>query len=257
MQPALKATAEWVRTLQCQIDSIDLCHSGDGNGVTIQANAERVPNPEDKKRTRDYFEDNPVIRSLVLSAKGSRWVWGQEMFHDTGGRGFVQANRLGNEVLLREVLRLGAFTATDRVLELYCGSGNFTFSIAEHAQKVVGLDVDRNAIGSAKSLARKLGVTNTRFLCGPAEAAQHLLSKAPQRFTKLLLDPPREGARRVLQNIKAPGPSEILYVSCNPSTLARDLALLSSKGYRLKEIQPLDLFPQTYHVEAIAWLMLA
>jgi 23S rRNA (uracil1939-C5)-methyltransferase len=141
------------------------------------------------------------------------------------------------------------------VLELFCGSGNFTGPLAARAAALAAVE----AQGPALELARgDLAGTGTRFYAG--DALQLALALARERlpggagFSRLLLDPPREGARGIGPALTALGVSRVVYVSCDPATLARDLRACVEAGFGLEAVQPVDLFPQTHHVETVALL---
>lgn len=253
IESLLKPIANWVRSLKSRLDTVDVCRPSERSGVILRGELRGAFHPDDDRQTRDFLEKSPLIQAVVLSARGWTKKWGAAP-PEAGGEGFLQPNRSGNAILVEEVLRLGGFQPGDRVLDLHCGSGNFTLPIASRVQRVMGLDSDPHAIRSARRLAKELRVTNASFLVGLAEEQKTLLTGG---FNKLILDPPREGALALVQSIGRDGPREILYVSCNPATLARDLALLLRNGYELREVQPVDLFPQTYHVETLAAMVLA
>ena len=141
---------------------------------------------------------------------------------------------------------------TDRVLELYCGAANFTLSIAKRVRKVVAVEGHRPSVDTGKLNAELNGLSNIRWIASHVPAAVKQLAKRQERFSKIVLDPPRAGAKGIEQNLAALNAEKILYVSCNPTTLARDLAGLAKHGYKLTRVQPIDLFPQTFHVETVA-----
>jgi 23S rRNA (uracil1939-C5)-methyltransferase len=165
---------------------------------------------------------------------------------------FTQVNAGINRLMLQRALELLALESTDRVLDLFCGLGNFTLPIARKAQHVVGVEGAQMMVERGTENARVNGITNAEFYCAdltqPPE--QHAFLKAG--FDKILLDPPRSGAQEVLPALVALHPSRIVYVSCNPATLARDAGILATLGYRLEAAGAMDMFPHTSHVEAIA-----
>jgi 23S rRNA (uracil1939-C5)-methyltransferase len=141
------------------------------------------------------------------------------------------------------------------VLELYSGAGNFTHSIAKRVGDIVAVEGYRPAVESGQHSAQAIGITHIHWICSPVPAALAQLKKHRQRFSKIVLDPPRSGAKGIDRDLAALGAEKILYISCNPTTLARDLAALTKQGYSLGTVQPVDLFPHTFHVEAIATLV--
>jgi 23S rRNA (uracil1939-C5)-methyltransferase len=140
------------------------------------------------------------------------------------------------------------------VLELYCGAGNFTLSIARRSGEVVAVEGQRRAIDSGKLNAQRYGIENIRWRAAPVPSAVATLARRKERFDKIVLDPPRAGAKAMDRDLAAMNAEIILYVSCNPATLARDLAALTKRGYKLATVQPVDLFPQTFHLESLAVL---
>jgi 23S rRNA (uracil1939-C5)-methyltransferase len=128
--------------------------------------------------------------------------------------------------------------------------------IARRVQSVVAVEGDRAALANARLNAQKNGIANIRWICAPVPAALSELKRKRERFSKIVLDPPRAGARGIEKDIAALRAEKITYVSCNPATLARDVAGLAELGYKLRSVQPVDLFPQTFHVETLASLEL-
>ena len=147
--------------------------------------------------------------------------------------------------------------AEDIVVDLYCGVGALSLIIAPHVASVLGIEVAPAAVESAQHNAKLNGVTNTRFLCGKVEDifTNHFVKQKHINNAKIVIDPPRSGIEKkalaVIAQTKAP---TLLYISCNPATLARDVAVLCDSGYTLTEITPVDLFPHTLHIETIAVL---
>ena len=167
---------------------------------------------------------------------------------------FIQVNDAANQEIVDSVLHMLALTQTDRVLELFCGLGNLTLPVASHVDRVVGLDYDEQLVRRGKDNALFNHKDNVEFIRADLTEAPVGEWWASERFTKLLLDPPRSGALEILNTIVPTlAPERIVYVSCNPETLARDAATLTARfGYRLEAIQVVDMFAHTGHVETIA-----
>ncbi len=143
-----------------------------------------------------------------------------------------------------------------RILDLYCGSGLFTLPLAQAGHSVLGVEVDLPLIQTAKRSAQENGVV-ADFRSGKCDRIVHRLCQEGETFDTAIVDPPRKGlSRALIEDLKPLGIQKILYVSCSPPTLARDLKLLSEKGYRAEWIQPLEMFPQTYHIETATSLVL-
>jgi len=166
---------------------------------------------------------------------------------------FCQVNAEQNENLIETVLDFAQPGPTRRILELYCGSGNFSLFLARLGAQVFGIEGNRAAVAQARANAVNNGVNGCRF--ESADVNQIKLKSLPFKCNSLLLNPPRSGCGpRVIEQICGLKPSSIVYVSCNPATLARDLKLMCEGGYHLDRIQPLDMFPQTCHIETIVRL---
>lgn len=171
-------------------------------------------------------------------------------FHPTD---FTQVNAGLNRLMVARALELMALTKDDIVLDLFCGLGNFSLPLAKHCSKVIGVEGSDTMVARATMNARANGLTNTAFYCANLEQSDALTMLLPQQFTKLLIDPPRSGALEIVKQIEKLNPKRLVYVSCNPATLARDADILvNHKGYRLKAAGVMDMFPHTAHVESIA-----
>ncbi|OQX31132.1 MAG: 23S rRNA (uracil(1939)-C(5))-methyltransferase [Candidatus Sedimenticola endophacoides] len=166
---------------------------------------------------------------------------------------FTQVNSELNRLMIDRALDLLAPAADERVLDLFCGLGNFTLPLARRAGEVIGVEGDAGLVARARDNARRNGIGNSAYftanLYGDLEREPWLR----QRFDKVLLDPPRSGALEVLEHLPPMGAERIVYVSCYPGTLARDADLLVNRhGYRLVSAGVMDMFPHTAHVESIA-----
>jgi 23S rRNA (uracil1939-C5)-methyltransferase len=164
--------------------------------------------------------------------------------------GFAQVNPEQNRRLVAAVVAAAALTGRERVLDLFCGVGNFSLPLARRAAAVVGVECYAPAIADAVANAARAGIANAAFHAEPAAGA----ALRHGDFDLILLDPPRDGAYPIMRDLLAARPRRILYVSCDPATLARDLQPLVHHGYRVAATQPFDLFPQTWHVESLTVL---
>ena len=156
---------------------------------------------------------------------------------------FTQVNASINRLMLQRALQLLELQPTDRVLDLFCGLGNFTLPIARHAQSMVERGRENAGLN---------GITNAEFHCADLTQSPEQHAFLRKGFDKILLDPPRSGAQEVLPALVAMKPQRIVYVSCNPATLARDAGVLATLGFQLQAAGAMDMFPHTGHVEAIA-----
>jgi 23S rRNA (uracil1939-C5)-methyltransferase len=167
--------------------------------------------------------------------------------------GFSQINLPQNRRLVTEVFALMKPHPTDRILDLFCGNGNFSIPLALAGAIVVGMDDYGGSIRDAMTNAHNAGVDVDYRTCDAHRAVQSLLGHQ-ERFTAMLLDPPRAGARDISSVVHGLGMEYIVYVSCDPMTLTRDLAIILNNGYSVKFTRVIDLFPQTYHMESVTLL---
>jgi ASC-1-like (ASCH) protein/precorrin-6B methylase 2 len=146
-------------------------------------------------------------------------------------------------------------TKDDTVLDLYCGVGTITLCMAKAAGKVIGVEVIEQAVEDAKDNAKRNGIENAEFFCGDAGAAALELERSGVKADVVVVDPPRKGLNAdAIEALARIAPRRIVYVSCDPATLARDVALLKERGYVLSKVQTADLFPRCAHIESIALL---
>lgn len=168
---------------------------------------------------------------------------------------FYQVNRAQAERLYKKAAEYAGDKKTKLLLDLYCGAGTIGLSMADKAEELIGIETVAPAIEDAKKNAAANGIENARFICADAgEAAEKLLGEG-KRPEVIVLDPPRKGCSE--QTIKAAAkmaPDRIVYVSCDPATLARDCAVFKELGYEVEEATPVDLFPRTAHVETVCLL---
>jgi 23S rRNA (uracil1939-C5)-methyltransferase len=166
---------------------------------------------------------------------------------------FFQVNWEQNRNMVRTVLDLAGPTSEETVLDLYCGIGNFALPLARKAERVIGVESGYSAIEDAKRNAELNGITNAEFIADDLQKGLKTLLERKLRAGVIVLDPPRAGATlKTLERILAFVPRKIVYVSCNPATLARDLKFFHLFGFQLDRLQPVDMFPWTYHIEAVA-----
>jgi len=166
---------------------------------------------------------------------------------------FYQVNWGQNRNMVRTVLDFAALAGSETVLDLYCGIGNFALPLARRARNVIGIESGFSSIEDAKANALLNNITNTEFIADDMDKGLKALLARKMRADVIVLDPPRAGATlKTLERVLAFVPKKIVYVSCNPSTLARDLKFFHLFGFRLDRLQPVDMFPYTYHIECVA-----
>jgi len=169
---------------------------------------------------------------------------------------FYQVNWEQNKNMLRTVLEFAGLAGTETVLDLYCGIGNFALPMARTASRVIGIESGFSSIEDAKANAVLNHINNAEFIADDLQKGLKTLMQRNLRADVVVLDPPRSGATiTTLERILAFVPKKIVYVSCNPATLSRDLKFFNLFGYRLDRLQPLDMFPWTYHIECVAELV--
>lgn len=168
---------------------------------------------------------------------------------------FFQVNPLQTEVLYNKALEYADLKENDTVFDIYCGIGTISLFLAQKASKVYGIEIVEDAIKDAKINAKLNNLNNVEFYVGKAEEVVPNMYKEGKTANVVVVDPPRKGCDdKVLDTIVSMQPDRVVYVSCNPSTLARDLSYLDERGYKCSEIQPVDMFPHTMHVECVAKL---
>jgi len=165
---------------------------------------------------------------------------------------FYQINPVQTEILYQKAITYAGLTGAETVFDLYCGIGTIALFAAGKAKKVIGVEVIPEAVEAARRNAERNGITNAEFYAGEAETVVPQLYEQGVKADVVFVDPPRKGCdEALLRTLVAMAPRRIVYVSCNPSTLARDLKYLTGEGFEVKEVQPVDMFPWTVHVESV------
>lgn len=204
-------------------------------------------------------------RTNVIMGQESKLIWGKDVIIDKIGdlefeisaHSFFQVNPEQTEKLYEQTLKYAQLTGKETVIDAYCGIGSISLFLAQHAKKVYGVEIVPQAIDNAKENAKRNGLTNVEFYVGEAEKVMPWWRAQGLRPDVIVVDPPRKGCdEALLRAMIEMEPERIVYVSCNPSTLARDLRILAEGGYETKEIQPIDMFPQSSHVECVSQIVL-
>lgn len=202
-------------------------------------------------------------KTNLIFGDRNRLLWGQDHVREKLAHltvqlsltAFHQVNHQMAVKLYQTIEKLARLTGRETVVDLYSGVGFISLWLARHCREVFGIEDNEAAVRDAVRNQKLNGLTNCHWLAGPAEQKINWLLERRIRPDLVILDPPRVGlSPKALAKILALKSGRIIYVSCNPTTLARDLAQFCQKGYRLETVQPLDMFPQTSHVEAIAVL---
>lgn len=168
--------------------------------------------------------------------------------------GFSQVHYQQNLNLVRLTVEGAGLSGKERVLDLFCGNGNLTLPLASSTRNVVGVEEYEPSIADARRNAAGNGVDNVTFVCADAETEIRRLIQLGETFDVIVLDPPRSGALQLMHQLPLLQPQRIVYVSCNPVTLARDVAILIENGFRVAKATPLDMFPQSFHIESVTLL---
>ena len=170
-------------------------------------------------------------------------------------RSFYQVNLVQTEILYQKALELAGLTGREAVIDAYCGIGTIGIIAAKKAGKVIGVELNPDAVRDAVSNAKQNGVDNIRFYCNDASRFLLNMSAQGEKADVVLMDPPRSGStEEFMDSIAKMGALRVVYVSCNPETLARDLKYMKRLGYKAEEAWPVDLFPWTGHVETVCLL---
>ena len=181
-----------------------------------------------------------------LSIAGNRFL--------TTPSAFTQVNSSVNELMIKSVIDFAELTGEETVLDLYSGIGNFSIPLARKSKEVLGVEISNNSVKLARENLKLNSINNIVFQNAACEDAIQILNDQEEQFYLIVLDPPREGAKEVMEGIVDLGPEKIIYISCDPATLARDLKKLDSLGYRIIKVRPFDMFPQTFHIESVTLL---
>jgi 23S rRNA (uracil1939-C5)-methyltransferase len=202
-------------------------------------------------------------KTNVILGTQCKTLWGKDNITDYIGEfkfevsalSFFQVNSIQTEVLYSKALEYANLSGGEVVLDAYCGTGTISLFLSQKAKKVYGVEIVPEAIENAKINAKENNVHNTEFIVGEAECVIPKLISEGVCADVVVVDPPRKGCdKSLLEAISSMKPKTIVYVSCDPGTLARDLGILEELGYKTLEIQPVDMFPQTAHVECVAKL---
>ena len=244
---------------------------GDNETMLVLVTAtENLPN--EKSIVRALRNELPNITSIqqniqpqhnnVILGRETKILYGKRTIKDKiknfnfniSARSFFQVNTSQAEKLYQKVLEFAELQGDEIVVDAYCGTGTISLFLARHARKVYGLEIVSSAIADAKLNARLNNIRNAEFRIGDAVI---MLPKLGIRPDVIVLDPPRAGCdEKILLTIAKLKPKKIIYVSCNPATLARDLKILTENNFTTKIIQPVDMFPFTTHIESVALLKL-
>ncbi|MBO4283222.1 MAG: 23S rRNA (uracil(1939)-C(5))-methyltransferase RlmD [Clostridia bacterium] len=247
--------------------------------LTFVLNGETLPHAE--RVIRELTERFPALvgigininreKTNVICGEEYKTLWGRDEITDElagvtlsfSAASFYQVNRDAAELLYGRAKEIAGFTGDELLLDLFCGVGSIGLSMADAVRQVVGIEIVPDAVRCANENAKRNGIANAAFFADDATNTERLLAGVetaqgkPLAPDAVILDPPRKGCdEKLLSFLAGRKIPKIVYISCNPETLARDAAVLTKRGYALSEISPVDLFPRTAHVEAVVRLTL-
>ena len=236
--------------------------------VVLSANADSIP--KSGELIEAICKVSPKVSSIILNINKKRTnlvlgdknvtLWGKDVLsaklcglsYEISPHSFFQINPVQTEKLYNKAIELADIGENDRVLDIYCGIGTISLTTAKKAKSVIGVEIVPEAIENAKENAIRNGITNAEFYCSAAEDIVPQLLKDGESPDIVILDPPRKGSdEATLSAIANAQPKRIVYVSCNPATLARDAQFLTENGYNAEKVTAVDMFPHTVHVESV------
>ncbi|WP_145028353.1 23S rRNA (uracil(1939)-C(5))-methyltransferase RlmD [Paenibacillus sp. Y412MC10] len=240
--------------------------------IVLVTNGDKIPHADEWiSEIREQLQSVVSIcqnvntkQTNVIFGDVTRVLWGSEVIYDYIGdvkfaisaRSFYQVNPAQTEVLYGKTVEYAQLTGKETVIDAYCGIGTISLFLAQHAGKVYGVEIVPEAIEDARRNAELNGMSNVTFEVGASEDVIPAWKEQGIEADVIVVDPPRKGCDpKLLETILEMKPERVVYVSCNPSTLARDLRVLEDGGYRTVEVTPVDMFPHTVHVESVAWLV--
>ena len=259
---------EFTRLLS-RTESLELLFNPASSLITLIFHLSQKTRPADKQHAATLTEIFDSLEHIIFSAKGfapsgksflSFSIPPLPQFTDkqitlsweTGG--FCQVNLEQNLKLIQTVLTFASADKKNSVLDLFCGMGNFSIPLAIVSGSLLGIEGQGSAIRSARKNSEDAGLTNTSFTKQPVHDACREIAKEGKQFDIVIIDPPRQGAPGLAAQLAQLTKKRLIYISCDPATLCRDLAELLNKGFQLIKLQPVDMFPQTHHIECVALL---
>jgi 23S rRNA (uracil1939-C5)-methyltransferase len=255
-EAGMRMPAHLARSLGKRVEEIEVVR--DGAREVQVAHLKKPPTEEDLRRARNVLESDGEIAGIVLRAGTSRSTVGDATISieledrlsiEVDADLFSQVNRVQNRKLVASVMEMAAIHESSAVLDLYCGAGNFSMPAARRGARVTGVDDDAGAIAAAARNAERMKFNGAQFVAMKASATADFLHRARYRPEVIILDPPRTGALDLMAPIVKLRAASVIYVSCDVTTLARDLRVLTGAGYKIKRVRGFDFFPNTHHVE--------
>lgn len=259
LQPLRDCLSRWSQPRQ--LGHIELLAADNSVGMLLRVMAQ--PSDIDATLLREFAAETSVAIYLQAEEKESvQYFCGPD--HSLSSKNiasntelaclpgdFLQGNAAVNALLIDSVLAALEPAGNDNILEAFCGLGNFTLPLAKQVNGITAVELSEHMLARAAVQSSAQGLANITWLAGNLDQFDERKLKLPA-VNKMLLDPPRDGAQEFCKQVSLKGVERIVYVSCNPSTLARDAAFLAGRGFALKSVQLIDMFPQTSHIEALA-----
>ena len=255
--------------LLSQTEALEILFDPHSAHTTILLHFKRKPRPADENCGRELTRSVANLQNLFFMGIGFAPTGSDslsftlpgipsgkdkpiELSWETGG--FCQVNLAQNVQLVQTVLDFCQIQQNDKVLDLFCGMGNFSIPLAEMAKSLFGIEGQGSAIRSAIKNSAAAGQTNTGFLKRSIHQACEDLDQESRTFDCVVIDPPRQGVPGLAEKLASLCNKRLVYISCDPATLCRDLSNLLDQGFTLTKLQPIDMFPQTHHIETVALL---
>lgn len=242
--------------------------------VCIVINGDKIP--FEAELAEAFTQSIPTVKSIIINSNKEktnvivgnkfRTIYGEDYITDRlcslkfliSPQSFYQVNRGQAQRLYGIAKDYASLKGTETLIDLYCGTGTIGLSMAGDCKELIGVEIVPKAIEDAKQNAQLNGITNARFICGDAKVAAAQLEREGIKPDVVILDPPRKGCdAELIHTVVSMSPQRVVYVSCDPATLARDLKLFTSLGYITQEVTPVDMFPRTAHVESVAKILKA
>lgn len=264
VRDAIGEVERFVASLATRVLRVEIASRGELPGVVVVLQSAGRLRHADTLAAREFVErGSRAVAGLVMKGRGWSREWGDPrrrfqvadgVVVEFAGAAFGQVNTEANRVLVSTAMRECKSTPFGLAVELYAGAGNFSLPLAAGGARVIAVETDSRAVEAGRESARRAGLRHLRFVVDRVE--QWLAAATAVAPDLVLLDPPRSGlggCANDLARLRAP---KIVYVSCDPTTLARDVRVLASAGYELRRVVPIDMFPQTFHVESVCTLEL-
>lgn len=237
----------------------------DNAGEVQIATLAKAPGNAEVSRAHRVMRDDAAVRGIVLRGGNARVVVGEAGIFceiepncviEIDADLFSQINRAQNLKLVAEVIAMAAVIEGTGVLDLFCGAGNFSLPLARRGARVTGVDADTLAIAGAQRNAARMGLKDAQFIAMKAAETARFFDRARYRPDLVIIDPPRTGALDLMESVARLRPRAVIYVSCDTTTLVRDLQRLCANGYEIDRVRGFDFFPNTHHVEVAVHALL-